>query len=61
MPTLYQATKADKRYEVNLEWCGKPVQQYVARFCGDWIDGFATETQAWVGAKFHNEKRLGLG
>ena len=58
--TLYQETKKDKRYEVNLEWCGQSTQKYIARFCGDFVGWYETETKAWCGAKFHNEKRLGL-
>jgi hypothetical protein len=34
--------KKDKRYPINLEFCGASTQKYVVRFCGDWLGGFDT-------------------
>lgn len=32
----------DKRYTLNLEFCGYPTAQLVVRFCGEWL-GVATD------------------
>lgn len=36
----------DPRYTVNLEACGQPMPQFVARFCGQWIGWRETREQA---------------
>ncbi len=43
----------DHRYTVNLEWCGQPERQYVARFCREWIGQSTDLQEAWKLAQAH--------
>lgn len=38
--------KKDRRYTINLEYCGAATQKHVVRFCGDWLGGFSTRYEA---------------
>ena len=58
--------KKDRRYTINLEFCGASTQKHVVRFCGDWLGGFDTlalaekaalEFQANRESRNHIEKR----
>lgn len=43
--------KKDRRYTINLEFCGASTQKHVVRFCGDWLGGFDTLPLAEKAAK----------
>lgn len=45
----------DKRYSVNLEWCGYPEQRHVVRFCGDYIGNTTEWTKAWILCIIHDD------
>ena len=47
----------DHRYRVTLEWCGKPEQKYIFRFCDDWQGWYDTEAQACTAAQQHKDSR----
>lgn len=36
----------DLRYTCQPEWCGFSTPQYVARFCGEWIESAPTQSEA---------------
>lgn len=50
----------DRRYAVRLEYCGKPHQQWVARFCGDWIGSapYGKYTDAVALCHEHQKERM---
>lgn len=52
--------KPDHRYSVRLEWTGKPSQQWVARFCDEWLGAFdfGEFKTAAARCKEHQTKRL---
>ena len=50
----------DKRYTIDMEYCGYPVQRHVVRFCGDWVGSEPTQEQAERTANLHNQKRIGV-
>jgi len=58
--TIFENTKADKRYTVTLEFCGHPTALPVVRFCGNWVGSASTEQAAWELATEHNGKRIGV-
>lgn len=39
---------SDSRYSVTQEWTGHKKQQYVVRFCGNWLDSRKYRTDALV-------------
>jgi hypothetical protein len=58
----------DPRYSVRAEFTGhhhhgtiprglKQGQQFVARFCGDWIGAHDIETSAWALCVIHDDER----
>lgn len=40
--------KSDKRYTVDLEFCGEREPYYVARNCGAWVGKSSTMAGAWL-------------
>lgn len=40
------APEFDLRFQVSLEFTGKPTKQYVLRFCGAWLASFDTDREA---------------
>lgn len=50
--------KPDKRYTINLEFCGHSSKRFVLRFCGKYIDNYPSKTAAELGKRLHNEVRL---
>lgn len=48
----------DPRYSVNLETCGQPMPQFVARFCGQWIGWRETRDQAVALCHEYHANRL---
>ena len=50
--------KPDHRYSARLEWTGAPRQQWVARFCDEWIAAFDTFAAATAMCREHQIKRL---
>ena len=38
--------RRDRRYTINLEYCGHARRRHVARFCGDWLGQAASRTAA---------------
>ena len=45
--------RRDRRYTVNLEYCGHARRRHVARFCGDWLSQAASRTAALAIATAH--------
>lgn len=37
----------DKRYTIELEWCGYPERRHVLRFCGEWVAQYKTHDEAF--------------
>lgn len=54
-----QPIKSDPGYTIALEWCGHATKRHVLRFCGDFIDSFASYGGAVVRAVGHNMIRKG--
>lgn len=52
------AIKQDKRFEINLEWCGASVKHYVVRFCNDWVCSDVNLERAWEKAARWDLKRM---
>ena len=48
----------DKRYSIELEFCGYSTPRYVVRFCGKWIDQSVSKQTAIAAAVDHNINRL---
>jgi len=48
---------ADKRYTIGAEFCGRPKQLQVLRFCGDFVSGWPTREEAELAAVVHAVKR----
>lgn len=46
--------RADKRYRFVREFCGERDQQWVARFCGEWVGKSDTKVGAQLLAFSHN-------
>ena len=38
--------RRDRRYTINLEYCGHARRRHVARFCGAWLGQAASRTAA---------------
>jgi hypothetical protein len=56
-----KAAKADSRYTVTQEGTGSiNGPQWVVRFCGEWVDIRATETEAYKLAAEHHTERQAL-
>jgi|ERR1035437_769638 hypothetical protein len=47
----------DSRYSIMREYTGNPVRPWVLRFCGDWILGADTYSDAALGALAHKYSR----
>ena len=45
--------RRDRRYTINLEYCGHARRRHVARFCGDWLGQAASRTAALAIATAH--------
>lgn len=45
--------RRDRRYTINLEYCGHARRRHVARFCGDWVGQAASRTAALAIATAH--------
>ena len=52
-----QKTIQDKRYSVNLEYCGQSTAKYVLRFCDKFIQACDTLNDAIFEAIFHQDDR----
>lgn len=50
--------KPDNRFTARLEWAGAPTQQWVARFCDDWLGTFPTFKEAAERCNAYNRERL---
>jgi len=50
----------DSRYSVRLEWCGRATQQWVARFCGDWLGCDSTRSGAEEIARLYERDRWSM-
>lgn len=51
--------KSDKRYSINLEYCGYEEPRYVLRFCDEWVDSFAFYSSALMRAVGESNLRRG--
>jgi hypothetical protein len=49
----------DKRYSINLEFCGHAKPHYVARFCGEFIASSLSRPAMVLKCIGHNNVRLG--
>ena len=49
----------DKRYSVQLEYCGHEKPYYVLRFCGEFISSHHDRAQAYQAQSDHEAKRRG--
>jgi hypothetical protein len=58
--TLKENTLKDKRYSIDLEFCGLSTRQHVVRFCGSWVGSRPSKESAEQLATDHNRKRIGL-
>lgn len=47
----------DKRYSLNLEFCGASVAKWVLRFCGDFISSHENRNDAILKGIFHQDER----
>ena len=45
--------RRDRRYTINLEYCGHARRRHVARFCGAWLGQAASRTAALAVATAH--------
>ena len=45
--------RRDRRYTINLEYCGHARRRHVARFCGDWLGQAESRTAALAIATAH--------
>jgi hypothetical protein len=50
----------DKRYTLNLEFCGYHTAQLVVRFCGEWLVIATDATNAAEIIAAHHAKIIGL-
>ncbi len=54
--------KADKRYTITLEFCGRATAMYVVRFCREWVGEAPTKPAAQKLMRADQLKRAtGLG
>lgn len=61
MPT-HPDGSVDGRYTLATEWAGQAQPSWVARFCGEWINGGADEFAVWLKIVAHNrDRREALG
>ena len=51
--------RSDQRYTVTREHTGNPAKKFVVRFCGDWVDSFATYPGAVMRAAGESAVRRG--
>jgi len=47
----------DRRYSIQLEFCGYPRRRHVVRFCGDYIGNTESQGQACAIARKHAARR----
>lgn len=48
----------DKRYTINLEFCGYSTKKYVLRFCNEYINNYIYYNSAYKAYIKHNENRF---
>jgi hypothetical protein len=51
--------QVDKRYSVNLEYCGHETRRYVLRFCDEFVGAFRSLPDATLAAIGHRNIRMG--
>ena len=49
-------TNTDKRYSINLEWCGESKPKFILRFCDDWVSKHNTKQEAIKAANYLHYK-----
>lgn len=58
-PIRHESGNIDRRYSIDLEYCGYEKPHYVARFCDEWIGQSAFYSSALMLAIGHNSRRKG--
>ena len=56
---MFHPIKSDRRYEIQLEWCGHETPHYVLRWCGDFIASSISRAAMVTRAVGHKAQRDG--